>query len=687
MGKIVAFALFIGIFLCFSCKDQKEKSQVKTWSKFNELPVQSIKPKGWLHKFLENQKNGLTGHLENAGYPFNTCGWQGDSIPGNIGIEKWWPYEQNAYWVDGMIRCGYLLNDSFLIKKALSSIQYVLDHQDSSGFLGPIFLKPAYERDRWVHNVFFRSMMAEFSASNNKHIIEAMEKHYLKDTFSYKSTRESTNIENILWLYAQTQNTKLLQLAEEIYKNSDILNKKEATSAASFLKDSIFHEHGVTYNEKAKIGAILYIYTGKEEYLKPSVAAFKRIDKYHYLVGGVNVSTEHLDTITSQEGYEICDISDYTWSLGYMLMASGDMQYADKIERAIFNAAPGAVTTDFKALQYFSCPNQAVASKWSFVRSGGPQLRYAPNPGTECCPGNVNRMMPNYALRLWMQTPENGLAAVMYAPSEVSWKVGKNNQEITIEENTNYPFSDQIEFIIKTKEEVEFPFVLRIPQWCKNASLKLNGKPIDMPLNAGSFITLNQKFNDKDKVTLLLPQEFKFEEGPENGVSLLRGPLVYSLSVQGDWIVDTAEQRSTKEFPAYNVYPKSKWNYAIAMNLNDVSSLKLIEKTMNDDPWSAESSPYQVRIPMREIQKWALLEPKEMYQETWDVLRNDKGKVVKWIKTGSQMRKGKYIFTPKLPDKDFLAKNALPKTDTLVFIPYGCAKLRMTVLPVIQNIK
>jgi hypothetical protein len=39
---------------------------------FHEVPLSAIKPTGWLRTFLQNQKDGLTGHLEHAGYPFHT---------------------------------------------------------------------------------------------------------------------------------------------------------------------------------------------------------------------------------------------------------------------------------------------------------------------------------------------------------------------------------------------------------------------------------------------------------------------------------------------------------------------------------------------------------------------------------------------------------------------------------------
>lgn len=87
---------------------------------FDEIEINRIKPRGWLRNWLVCQKEGLTGHLEAAGYPFGEVGW--DTAFAKMGYQtdvadEWWPYEQTGYWVDGMVRCGLLLDDKFLLDR------------------------------------------------------------------------------------------------------------------------------------------------------------------------------------------------------------------------------------------------------------------------------------------------------------------------------------------------------------------------------------------------------------------------------------------------------------------------------------------------------------------------------------------------------------------------------------------
>ena len=76
--------------------------------------------------------------------------------------------------------------------------------------------------------------------------------------------------------------------------------------------------------------------------------------------------------------HETCCVSDAQWALGYFLQATGDVQWADLMEKICFNAAFGVVWKDFKSLQYYSSPNQVIAkNNSSFCMYVGGQDRMA----------------------------------------------------------------------------------------------------------------------------------------------------------------------------------------------------------------------------------------------------------------------------------------------------------------------
>ncbi|NED87447.1 hypothetical protein G3I76_46110, partial [Streptomyces sp. SID11233] len=72
-------------------------------------------------------------------------------------------------------------------------------------------------------------------------------------------------------------------------------------------------------------------------------------------------------------------------------------------------------------------------------------------------PHNYGMGWPWFAQELWLATPDNGLAAVMYAPSEVRAKVGADATEVTVSTDTAYPFGDTLTFTVRTPRPVAFP--------------------------------------------------------------------------------------------------------------------------------------------------------------------------------------------------------------------------------------
>ena len=104
---------------------------------------------------------------------------------------------------------------------------------------------------------------------------------------------------------------------------------------------------------------------------------------------GCFVSSEHLNTTAFNSLHETCDITDWSWAFGYMLMASGDVHWADRIEQMTFNALPGVLTKDFKQVQYFSSANQVLCSDTACTTFAITRMSYRAAHETECCAGNV----------------------------------------------------------------------------------------------------------------------------------------------------------------------------------------------------------------------------------------------------------------------------------------------------------
>ena len=610
---------------------------VKYFGVFTEASPSDIQPQGWLAEILHRQVEGLGKHHAVSGYPYNTCLWAGKIPPDeNPKAKAWWPYEQAGYLVDGLERLGLATRDPDILAEANGNVSYILAHPQADGSLGPDDIGPT----QWPHAVVFRSLLASYAANPNAAIPAALEKHYLARPADFGVGRDVCNVEEILWTYAHAGDPKLLAIAQRTYDN---FNKTRPKTALEALADARrIEEHGVTFNETAKIPALIYLYTGDHSLLDATLNAYEKIDRDHMMASGLHSAQEFLSGKDPWHYTETCDVSDYTWSVGYLLMATGDATWADHIEKAIFNAGLGAITKDFKAHQYFSSPNQVISIHGICKAHNPDRLAYRPGHDVECCSGNVHRMIPNFALRQWLRTPDGGVVAALYSPSKFRTTI--DGDAVSIDEQTDYPFSETIDFVVHAAHPIEFPFELRVPGWTNDATLTINGQNYALLGRPGTFTTIKRQFSDGDKLELHLPMHAKIVDWDHDTASLERGPLVYSLKIQErDEEVHTA--KTSQDFPAWNKYPASAWNYALAVN-GDLSAdqIKVISKPIAGFPWDTGHSPIELQALAKQITNWGL------------------------AKDGG---------TPGFPKSPEFAD----KTEAVTFVPYGSTCLRLTVLP------
>jgi hypothetical protein len=146
---------------------------------------------------LERQRSGLTGHIEAAGYPFDTCGWACSEVAAST--QKWWPYEQTSYYVDGLLRLGYLLDDAELVARARKQTDYVLAHEDAvGGRLGPLHLDDEWWR--WPYASFFRTFMTLHAVTGDEGLVAALGRHYLAfSPYDFADDLELANVEELCW--------------------------------------------------------------------------------------------------------------------------------------------------------------------------------------------------------------------------------------------------------------------------------------------------------------------------------------------------------------------------------------------------------------------------------------------------------------------------------------------------------
>ena len=646
---------------------------------FQELTVgDRTSPRGWLRRWLEQQRNGLTSHLEVAGPPFDSKLWACPHLPYRKGASPWWPYEQTAYWVDGLTRCGLALEDPELLRRAQEQIDYVLEHADRDGYLGPKSCKPAMPAGRWPHVIFFRALIAWYQHTGDPRIPLALARHYTESPHNHADHRDVCNIEIMCWLAETLNEPRFAQQAEAIWEayQNNLPHHDQALARAKIHATGPGSGHGVTYCETVKLGALLYRVTRKQEYLRYTRDGFRQLERHHMLLSGAPSSTEELRGTTSLDAHETCDIVDYSWGAGHLLLAGGDAALGDAIERATFNALPGALTKDFKGLQYFSGANQVILTRNSahtLAATASAFMSYRPRPGTECCTSNVTRGLPNYVSRMWLRSGDDPVAT-LYGPGELRFQ--RSGQPVRITQETAYPFGEQIDFLIEVEQPTAFTLWLRIPDWCRKASLLVNDQRVKTRLEPATFVPVRRTFRRGDRVRLCLPMPLRMQRWPEGGVSMERGPLAFALPIEAVQTRDRDDKHQSNEFPAWDMRPAGPWNYALCLHEDDLErNVTVTHGPPTLDPWSEPT--LRLTVPARRVRGWTIRRARMLSTLGADLV--DPARNI-W-RSKEVILRGDFRLTPPLPDPKTLAHRLGKKVEHIELVPYGCTLLRIGVFP------
>ena len=545
--------------------------------RFREVAPGAVRPRGHLAEFLRRQLDGLAGHYRETGYPFDTEMWEGISRIRFREIEydgrempppasnSWWPYEQVSYLIDGLTRLGLITGDRACLDLYRRNARAFFSRRtgDRLGLVN-------YGLDsEWPFAVFFRAIQAYRDAAGTDEFDESalLQAHYRAMSVEElgRDTRNAANIEGMLRTAVWRDDPALVEKAVAVARELDRASaRREWDEGLSFARMADPRDrlslHGVTLSEAIKLPVLLYLYTGDRSFLDLAENALRRILGFHEQIPGLPSSNEYGQGKDPLQGYESCVITDFSWSLGYFLAATGKAEYADRIEKIVFNALPGSITKDFCCLQYLSSPNQVVATPFSnhslFCFGLAPLRQYRPIHFAQCCPGNIHRAMPNFVCRMWMlDAADGGPAAVLYGPSEFAFTAG--GRPIRLIEETEYPFDEKIAFRIETDGPAEFTLRLRIPRWCREPRLAVNGSPVPLVPDDSGFAPIRRRWQPGDLAELTLPMEIRVNSDRQ-WRWVERGPLVWSLPVPAN-----EKRESDSRFAPRSLTPAGEWTFAL----------------------------------------------------------------------------------------------------------------------------
>jgi DUF1680 family protein len=202
------------------------------------------------------------------------------------------------------------------------------------------------------------------------------------------------------------------------------------------------------------------------------------------------------------------------------LRLEGDSLYGDMMERAIYNALFAAQSPDGRELRYFT----AFEGPREYFQVGD----------TSCCPGNFRRIMAELPSMVYYGSSD-GVTVNLYAESSATVTLGgakADGPTVQISQQTDYPNSGRMLIRVSPSEPSRFALSLRIPRWCEEADVLVNGETARGEPEPGTFFTIKRKWRPDDTVELNLPMAFRLVKGRAKNlmkVAVMRGPVLFCL--------------------------------------------------------------------------------------------------------------------------------------------------------------
>lgn len=667
---------------------------------YAELPLGAIKPDGWLRDELQRMADGMTGNLDQW-YP-EVCGPRNAWLGGDG--DTW---ERGPYWIDGLYPLAKLLGDKELEAKSMKWVDWTLENQRHDGYIGPRIIKPQDRQRRpplgaltikpddwWPRMVMLKILQQHYIATGDARVIDCLHKYFryqLKTLPSkplhdpdnpnsgswWAARRGGDNLMSVLWFYNVTGETYLLELADLLQQQTVPVTQWFSMGPQNRLiyrSDQHSGLHCVNVAMMMKTPVIAWQRDQDVRHLQAVESGFEILRRLHGQPNGLYGGDEGMHGDSPDRGSELCSAVEMMFSLEKMFEITGDVAYADRMERIALNALPTQCTDDHHARQYFQQTNQVAATLGDrdFFDDGGERVVYGLLNGYPCCTCNLHQGWPKFTQHLWFASNDGGIAAMSYAPSNVTATVA-GDKTASVRTETGYPFQDEVRMIVSVDSPIEFPIHLRIPGWadvCELTVRRADSPPASPPdgrsretksvfkAKSGTMHVIDRVWQHGDEIVLKLPMQIKASTWYARSKAIERGPLVFALDLAAEWLdVPRSAPDGVPASAMHRGYREARsmkiWNYALAADVVNQPSKEIqieIDDRIADNPWTSDSAPVRLKVKAHQLPSWT-------------------------------MQRNSAAPPPLSP----VNVDRLADAEELTLIPYGATTLRVTTFPWVAN--
>jgi hypothetical protein len=357
----------------------------------------------------------------------------------------------------------------------------------------------------------------------------------------------------IVELYRATHESRYLDLAKKFFAMRNLIKDggDDNQDRVPFAQQDEAEGHAVRANYLYAGAADLYLETGDAKLWRPLTEIWTNtVTKKMYITGGcgalydgaspdgsrdqgritrVHQSYGRNFQLPNTTAYnETCaNIGNVLWNWR-MFLATGDAQFMDVVELALYNSVLSGGGLDGTNFFYVNplrvTDPMPLNLRWSRQRQSF--------VSSFCCPPNLVRTIAESTDYAYGKSGDT-IWINLYGSSSLTTTL-TNDAEIRLSQTTDYPWNGRVRINID-KCPANFVLKLRIPGWAGNASVRINDEPADNSPRPGSYFEIRRAWCAGDFVELDLPMPARLMEANPlveddlNQIAVQRGPVVYCL--------------------------------------------------------------------------------------------------------------------------------------------------------------
>ena len=520
---------------------------------FEPANLRDTQYNGWIAERMQInvEKRLLTLDLDMILEPF-------ENRPG----KQWWSGEHIGKYLHAATYAWWFTGDDRLMTRMDRAVKRLIDSQLPNGYLGTYKEDDQFGQgdglgwdfpvwDVWTHKYNLIGLLTYYEATEYESALEAsmraadlmyslyvVQNRSLRLASAHMGMAATSVLEPIAMLYRLTGEPRYLKFCNRIVDAWE-----DESDPETWMYDDGCHllnsllEHGNVYktaNRKAYemlsnlVGLLEFYRLNPDErfFIACKKAWDDIVSKRLYITGTASYHEQFTPNHRLPSGQALgegCVTVTWLQLTRHLLELTGESQYADELERTIYNALPAAQSPLTGEVTYFS---PLIGKK----HYNGHDEKM--DPAISCCSSSIPRglaMIPTFASGTLNGKP----TLLQYIPGKHVLNLAQ--QTVTLNVTGDYPQTGDFEIEVEIDEAIQFPIILRVPTWATKFEATIDGTTYT-PKDS-RMIEIERNWSSGDKIEVTIPLEIRrVTDGDKTteSIAFVRGPQVLATDTAVD---------------------------------------------------------------------------------------------------------------------------------------------------------